>query len=125
MPADLLHVLQHALGRDEYGQRPRGRTDDYRNHYCAGEGHHSFDVCRAAVAQGLMTERAPCEISGGDFIFVVTEAGKAWVDATSPRPPKVSRSKARYLAYLRSADADVGVTFGKWLKCNHGGSDAR
>lgn len=46
---ELLHILQHALGRDVYG-----RGTDYRNHYCAGPGHHSFDLCREAVAAGLM-----------------------------------------------------------------------
>ena len=109
----VLHVLQHALGRDEYGRRPRGRDDDYRNHYCAGEGHHGFDLCRSAVEQGLMREHAPREISGGDHIFTVTDAGRDYIAVHSPRPPKVSRSRARYRAFLNE---DSSLTFGEWLK---------
>lgn len=113
----LLHILQHALGRDEYGRRPQGRTDDYRNHYCAGEGHDGFDLCREAVAAGLMVEHAPRAISGGDYIFTVTLGGEAYVREHSPKPPKMTRSKARYLRFL---DADCGLTFGEWLKATTG-----
>jgi len=112
----MLHVLQRALGRDGYGQRPRGRADDYRNHYVAGEGHHSWDALREAVANGLMREHQPREVSGGDPIFTVTDAGKVYIAEHSPKPPKISRSKARYLAYLSSAAADCDVSFGDWLK---------
>jgi hypothetical protein len=43
----------------------------------------------------------------------VTLAGKAHVDEHSPKPPKVSRSKARYLAWL---NADAPMSFGEWIK---------
>ncbi|WP_437310096.1 hypothetical protein [Sorangium sp. So ce388] len=107
----LLHVLQHALGRDERGKSPRG--GDYRNHFCAGEGHSDFTACRDAVTQGLMVEHPPRAISGGDYIFTVTDAGKAYVAANSPREPKLTRGQRRYRAWL---DADCGVTFGEWLR---------
>lgn len=109
----LLHVLQHSLGRDRYGRRPEGARDDYRNHFCASEGHADFETCRGAVARGLMREHAPREISGGDTIFTVTEAGVAYVDANSPPPPKLTRGQARYQAFL---DADCGLSFGEWLR---------
>lgn len=109
----VLSVLQHALGRDEYGQRRRGRDDDYRNHFCAGGD--DLPICREAAAQGLMVEHAAREISGGDPIFVVTDAGKAYIAEHSPPPPKVSRGRARYLKWLHVSDA-TGETFGAWLK---------
>ena len=109
----ILDILQHALGRDEYGRREPGRTDDYRNHYCAGDD--DLSVCREAAALGLMTEHAPRTISGGDPIFVVTPAGRAHIAEHSPAPPKVSRSKARYLRWL-GGYGDLGVSFGEWLK---------
>ena len=109
----VLSVLQHALGRDEYGQRRKGRDDDYRNHFCAGGD--DLPICREAVAQGLMVEHAPSDISGGDFVFVVTDAGRSWMMTNSPVPPKVSRGKARYLRWLHVSDA-TGETFGAWLK---------
>lgn len=105
----ILDILQHALGRDQYGH-----GTDYRNHYCVGSG-PDLDTCREAVSQGLMTEHAPREISGGDFIFVVTNAGKAYIAEHSPKPPTMSRGKARYLRYLEVSDV-CDWTFGEWLK---------
>lgn len=104
----ILHILQHSLGLDDYG---RGKP--YRNHYCIGERCDGFDLCRDAVAQGLMQEHAPSAISGGDHIFTVTDAGKAYVAEHSPKPPKLTRSAMRYQRFLGE---DCGGTFGEWLK---------
>lgn len=110
----ILHILQHALGRDEYGQRrDRSRADDYRNHYCAGD--NDLSMCREAVAQGLMVEHAPREISGGCPIFTVTDKGKAHIAEHSPAPPKLSPGKARYLRWLHLRDV-LDLSFGEWLK---------
>ena len=109
----ILHILQHALGRDEYG-RPTSRSNpEFRNHYCVGPRCDGFDLCRSAVEQGLMREHAPREISGGDYIFTVTDAGRAWVTAHSPNPPHLSRSAQRYRAFLNE---DGGENFGEWLR---------
>lgn len=113
----ILHILQHSLGLDEYG---RGKP--YRNHYCIGERCDGFDLCRDAVAQGFMQEHAPREISGGDYIFTVTDAGRAYVREHSPAPPKLTRSKQRYLAFV---DADCGLTFGEWLKAGRDRGEQR
>jgi hypothetical protein len=106
----ILHILQHALGRDQYGRSPNG---DYRNHFCAGPDHSDFNTCREAVAQGLMRERPPRQISGGDHIFHVTDAGKMYIAANSPAPPKLSRGQRRYREWL---DADGSLSFGEWLR---------
>lgn len=111
----MLHVLQHSLGRDEHG-KPRFGSADYRNYFCAGEGSDDFAACREAVAQGLMEEHPPRAISGGEFIFTATDAGKAYVAANSAPAPKLSRGQLRYRAWLASAAADCGVTFGEWLR---------
>lgn len=110
----ILHILQHALGRDEYG-----RGTDYRNHYCTGEGSADLALCRDAVARGLMVEHAPREISGGDFIFTVTDAGKAFIAEHSPAPPKVSRGQQRYRRWLAASDVR-DVSFGDWLRAGGG-----
>jgi hypothetical protein len=107
----LLHILQHALGRNEVGKNPDGRPD-YRNHFCAGEGSSDFALCREAVEQALMREHAPREISGGDYIFTVTTAGKAYVVANSLPEPKLTRGQRRYREWLGS---DCGIPFGEWL----------
>ena len=109
----ILSILQHALGRDEFGKNPRGEAD-YRNHYCVGDG-PDLALCREAVAQGLMADRGAIEWCAGETLFVVTDAGKAYIAEHSPPPPKVSRGKARYLRWLSISDA-VGMTFGEWLK---------
>lgn len=111
----LLHVLQHALGRDQYGKSKDGRAD-YRNHFCAGEGHADLATCRGAVTQGLMREHPPSEISGGDSIFVVTDAGKAYIAANSPPEPKLTRGQRRYREWLGSSAAGSGVAFGAWIR---------
>jgi hypothetical protein len=111
--SDILHILQHAIGRNEYG-KPKNGNKDYRNHFCTGAGSTDFDTCREAVSLGLMTEHPPRAISGGDHIFRVTEAGKAYIAKNSPPEPKVTRSQARYRRFLNTA-ADF-MTFGEWLR---------
>ncbi len=107
---NILRVLQHALGRDEYGRSPRG---NYRNHFCAGDGSADFATCRDGVARGLMREYPPSDISGGDFVFVVTDAGKAYAADHSPPAPRLTRGQARYQQYLA---ADCDMSLGQWLR---------
>ena len=105
----LLHILCHALGRDEYGQTTSRIHDgkDWRNHFCTGVGSVDFDLCRELVAQGLMTEHQPSEISGGDHVFVVTAKGVEFITQHAPKrpePPKLSKSKQRYQRFLEYGD---------------------
>ena len=113
----ILDILQHALGRDQYG-----RGSDYRNHYCTGEGSADFALCREAVAAGLMRERPPSHVSGGDHVFVVTDAGKAYIAEHSPPEPKLTPGQARYRRWLFVADA-CGLSFGDWLRSERSASD--
>ncbi len=106
MDAKLLHVLQHSLGVDQYGQ---GRM--YRNHFCAGGG--DVALCRSLVELGYMIERPASELTGGSPLFHVTDAGKAAMLAESPKAPVLSRSQKRYRAFL---NADTGRSFIEWLK---------
>lgn len=108
----ILSILQHALGRDQYGHNPHGGPD-YRNHFVAGGD--DVALCRAAVTQGLMREHPASAISGGDPIFTVTDDGKAYVAKESPLPPKLTPGQKRYRRWLHVEDA-TGETFGEWLK---------
>jgi hypothetical protein len=112
----LLHVLQHALGRDEFGQRKKHLTEDYRNHYVAGEGGESIVICRQAVADGLMAEHKATDISGGDPWFHMTDLGVKYVDENSPKPPKKTRGQLRYERFLEVSDYCSDLTFGEFLK---------
>lgn len=102
--AEQLHVLQHSLGVDKYGQ-----GEMYRNHFCAGGT--DVPICVSLVALGFMEtftrEHLPY------YNCAVTAAGKAAMLAESPKPPKLTRSQIRYRAFL---SADTGGSFGEWLK---------
>jgi hypothetical protein len=50
----------------------------YRNHFVTGPGTTDWPTVQALCSRGLMMQtRAPSELSGGDAVFTVTEAGIA------------------------------------------------
>lgn len=100
--SEKLETLQHACGLDQFG-----RGTWYRNHY-VGES----VTCRALVADGLMVEGRASDLSGGEPVFRVTEAGKAWIVEHSPQPPTLTRSQQRYRRFIR---ADLGITFREFI----------
>ena len=106
--SDQLHILQHSLGVDQHG-----RGQQYRNHFVTGEGSIDYPHCMALVEAGLMTQRKGNALSGGDDVFFVTDAGKAYVAEHSPPPPKTTRSQRRYQAYL---DSDTSMSFLDWVR---------
>jgi hypothetical protein len=108
-----LHILQHALGLDDFG---RGKA--YRNHFATGPECDNWGLCMAHVEAGRMKKHEPRAIFGGGehCCFVVTDAGKAFVREHSPRPSKRQRSRDRYLEWLRISDVCPDLTFGEWLK---------
>ena len=113
-----LHVLQHALGLDDYGMGDRGMHpfNAYRNHYVCGPGHHGYDICMEHVEAGRMERHEPRAVFGGGHCFTVTDAGKAYVRDHSPKPPKLTRAQKRYRDWLDSGSAVSGMKFGDWLK---------
>lgn len=105
MRDELLQILQHSLGVDQYGQGSM-----YRNHFCAGG--KDVDKCRELVSMGFMIERNSSELTGGDVPFFVCAEGKQAVLDLSPKPPKVPKAKRRYRLY-RQSESDQ--TFFEWL----------
>lgn len=97
-------TLLHTLG---LGRR---NGDAWRNHFIG-----STPEIVELVAAGLMEKvNDGSPLSGGDPVFRATAAGKARAREIRAREyPKLSRSKARYQAWL---DADSGLKFGEWLK---------
>lgn len=69
-----MHILRHSLGVPDLGQ-----TDMYRNHFVTGEGSVDYPDCMALTEMGFMQCRKGSELTGGDNVFFVTEAGKAAV----------------------------------------------
>ena len=102
-----LHILQHALGVDQYGQ---GRCS--RNHFVTGEGSADFGHCLQLVEAGLVTRTPGNANTGWDDLFCATPAGIDYVAGHSPAPPKLTRSQKRYLEFL---NADSGLSFAEWI----------
>jgi hypothetical protein len=107
-----LHILQHSLGVDQFGQ-----GEQYRNHFVTGEGSDDHPHCMALVERGLMQRRAGSQLTGEMDLFLVTEVGKAFMAANSPTPPKPTRSQRRYRAWL---DADCNMTFFEYIRATQG-----
>lgn len=108
MRDESLHVLQHALGLDDNGQGTW-----YRNHFVCGPGHNDYERCEAHVAAGLMVRHEPRPLFGGDYCYVVTDAGKEFVRSRAVAPPKLTRSQRRYREFLAR---DTGESFGEWIR---------
>lgn len=106
--SERLHILQHSLGLDRFGQ-----GDSYRNHFVTSADTTDYSTCVALLADGLMAVHRPSEISGGGWIFSVTPEGRAFVREQSPKPPALTRSQQRYINWLRD---DTDMKFGQWLK---------
>lgn len=104
-----LHILQHSLGVDQYGQ-----GDQYRDHFVTGECSDDHPTCMALVADGLMRRWPAVKVYGEMDLFRVTDAGRAYVREHSPEPPKLTSGQRRYQRWLDGA-ADW-MTFGEWLR---------
>ena len=116
MTPEQLHVLQHALGCDQYGRndKPNVRIPNppyYRNHFCAGG--KDEDTCKELVTLGYMIQHDTTTWLPY-FNCSVTEEGIKAMREASPTPPKLSRSKKRYLEFLE-ADGCLGETFRDYL----------
>lgn len=102
-----LHILQHALGVDQYGQGWQCRS-----HFVTGPGSDYFNGCLKLVSQGLMVDRGPQHAMRNDHFFEVTDAGRVAMKNNCPAPPRLTASKKRYQQFQ---DADCGRSFREWL----------
>jgi hypothetical protein len=99
MEKELLHILQHSLGVNQYGQ-----GNQYRNHFATGPESKDFAKCQQLVDLGLMKDLGKTKIWDDMHCFVVTPKGIDLIALESPLPPKISRSKKRYQTYLRLSE---------------------
>ncbi len=121
MTPEQLHILQHSLGCDKYGHSTArsvrdegdGRFGYYRNHYVIGSECDGFNDLCELVKMGYMKDHGSRDLTGGMHTFSVTQAGIMAMNEQSPEPPKISRSRQRYLDYLRE---DSSWSFGEWLR---------
>ena len=104
-----LHILRHSLGIGE-----DGRGKPYRNHFCTGPGSKDWDDCRILSAVGMMLDKGPMKLVGGDHCFVVTDEGRKSAVNSEPLP-KPSKAKRRYLYWLEVRDVWPDATFKDFL----------
>lgn len=112
-----LHILQHSLDCDKYGetQYPGDNDNDlcfglyHRNRYVSDP---SIDLSILVLA-GYLEDRGPIQVYGDMHYYVVTAAGHQVMLEQSEKKPKLTRSQQRYRDYLR---ADCGWSFREWLK---------
>lgn len=102
-----LHILQHALGADEYGRWPKGHDWYYRDYYIGEDA-----TADALVEAGLMKKFDGNAATGGDCCYRVTGNGIVAMRQASPEPPKLTKSQQRYRDFLA---ADLGISFREWL----------
>ena len=71
-------ILEHTTGW-------RSKWPLYRNHFCASPGHDAWATIEGLIARGIMRKsREPSDLSGGDTVFSVTEAGVAALKRKQP-----------------------------------------
>lgn len=102
---ELLQILQHSLGVDQYGQ-----GEQFRNHFVTGSGSVDWPLCNKLVECGFMGVRRNHPLAGGDDAFWVTDEGKRAMAEHSPKPPTLRRSQARYARYR-----EYGDSFGSFI----------
>lgn len=67
-------AAQIALGRHALGLPNRGRKS-YRNRFCAGPTHDDYAEWMVMVSDGNAMRGNGSELSGGDFVFRLTNQG--------------------------------------------------
>jgi hypothetical protein len=111
MNADLLHILQHSLGCDQYGRSTTPLRDEgdgcfgyYRNRFVTDPASTDGQKCEELVRIGLMKDFGAQSIAGGMHCYAVTRDGIAAMHEHSAKPPKLTRSQERYRRYRECAD---------------------
>ncbi|NOQ50935.1 MAG: hypothetical protein GQ578_01780 [Desulfuromonadaceae bacterium] len=110
MDEKLLHILQHSLGVDMYGQ-----GEQYRNHFAAYPGGKDFESCSRLAEMGLMRDMGTRSFTGDMHCFIVAPEGIDAIAQHSPSPPKLTRGQQRYQRYLEYGDMfESFLDFCRW-----------
>lgn len=108
-----LHILQHSLGVNQYGQ-----GEQYRNYFATGTDGKDYADILKLIEAGLMQDRGEVKLYGGMHVFTVTDAGIEYVKNQSPTPPpeaKLTRSQKRYKRFLEYGDGFTNfIEYCRW-----------
>lgn len=107
-------IIAHAIGVDRFGDElnPGYR----RNRFVTGSTCTDGKICQSLVAAGLMEDRGSFgELTGGDNVYCVTEAGRRLFFASCPKKPPQKPLTASQERYQRFIESDSGLTFREWL----------
>lgn len=97
-----IELLQHTIGVTQQNHEP------YRNHYLAGDGHHSNSALKELVTAGYMTAQQAPAMWGDGTVYCCTPKGSALAISSLPEPKK----RSRYEDYLNS---DTCNSFAEYL----------
>jgi len=108
MNPNLLHILQHSLGCDQFGRStsatpPCDEGDGcfgyYRNRFVTDPDCADGLGCTELVTLGMMHDHGAQSLAAGMHCYTVTQAGVQAMREHSPKPPKLTRSQERYRRY--------------------------
>ena len=108
---ELLQILQHSHGLDKFG-----RGTFYRNHFVTGEASVDHPLCMEAVRLGLMVRHAGNALTSEMDAFTVTDQGRAYIAAQSPKVDRKQRNRDRYNRFLDVRDVMPDLTFRDFLR---------
>lgn len=80
-----MELMRHAIGL------PNPEKAPYRNHFVTGPGSADYDDWQNLVGLGVATRAEGSALTGGDYLFKVTEAGIAAVILPSERRLPIKR----------------------------------
>lgn len=87
LTANERELMEHALGLNYH------RTS-FRNHFVTGPGSTDWDAWQSLVDRGFAVRREPSPISGGDYVFTVTDEGKSVLAKFKPEKSKSKSSQS-------------------------------
>lgn len=109
LTSEELHILQHSLGLDSFGQ---GRS--HRNHFVTDPEGSDGQKIQKLIELGFMLDLGAQALASGMHCYKVTPAGVDAVALQSPLPPKLAAGQQRYRRYLRSDGFESFRDFLAW-----------
>jgi hypothetical protein len=99
-------LMVHTLGLNY-------KDKSFRNHYVAGNDHHSISIINNLVEKGYMYKM---HNFSGDY-YCCTDSVKRFLEGEIEKSkPKLTRSQKRYKLYL---SCDCVESYGEWLKSSY------
>lgn len=108
---NLLQVLQHSIGADQYGH-----GGGNRNFFGVNPGCRDYDLCIELVELGFMANNGTKPaIFGNEVFFSVTPEGVDVVALESDSPPEPVKRTASQRRYEEWYMSEVDCSYAEWI----------